>query len=167
MPACFCQWWWLVPGCCDHTAAPPTDTHWCSGNLPQSNTWSSTKENRDKMANITVFRPKVVFCYDFFITFQGYLLNHNVCERKGFKCWKRCRLEQDGSATPSCKCVLCVYMYVQLCVCIEESMYRDWFGLSMSHLCFIHRFDTRFPTTPHSDVINHYRSVRYSESKLL
>lgn len=120
MPACFCQWWWLVPGCCDHTAAPPIDTHWCSGNLPQSNTWSSTKENRDKMANITVFRPKVVFCYNFFITFQGYLLNHNVCERKGFKCWKRCRLEQDGSATPSCKCVLCVYMYVQLCVCIEE-----------------------------------------------
>ncbi len=52
-------------------------------------------------------------------------------------------------------------------VCIIESMYRDWFGLSVSHLCFIHRFDTRFPTTPHSDVINHDGSVWDSESKLL
>lgn len=31
----------------------------------------------------------------------------------------------------------------------------------------MHRFDTRFPTTPHSDVINHDGSVWDSESKLL
>lgn len=46
-------------------------------------------------------------------------------------------------------------------------MYRDWFGLSVSHLCLIHRYDTRFPTTPHSDIINHDGSVWDSESKLL
>lgn len=45
-------------------------------------------------------------------------------------------------------------------------MYRDWFGLSVPRLCFIHRFDARFPTTPHSDVINHDGSVWDSESEL-
>lgn len=52
-------------------------------------------------------------------------------------------------------------------VCIRESVYRDWFGLSVPHLCVIHWFNTRFPTTPHSDVINHDGSVWDSESKLL
>jgi len=50
---------------------------------------------------------------------------------------------------------------------VEDSLYRDWFGLSKPRLCFEHRFDTRFPTTPHSDVINHDGSFWDGESKLL
>lgn len=50
---------------------------------------------------------------------------------------------------------------------VPELTYRDWFGLVLACFEFVNRGDTGFPTTPHSDVINHDRPVWDSESKLL
>jgi len=46
-------------------------------------------------------------------------------------------------------------------------MYRGCFGFSHGSLRLDHRFNARFPRTPHSDVINHDGSVCDREAKLL
>lgn len=50
---------------------------------------------------------------------------------------------------------------------VSDSIYRGWFGLSVSHFCFVNWCNTRLPTTPHSDVIHHDGSVWDGEPELL